>query len=100
MQTSQLQSCWQTESALPKCGFEVFWYFQHLVEELLTTFLPQMKSTVIGNKSLLLPAAPSINLGELGRCVFLRILGYYNTFIVLFLVGCSGRGEDKRKWKW
>lgn len=69
---------------LPKFVFEILHCSQHHVEELLIPFIIQMKFTITGNKLLILPAAFKINLGQLGRCVLLRILGYCNTFIVFF----------------
>lgn len=77
----ELQADWEM---LPEHVFEIFHRFQHLVEELLTTFIAQMKSAIIGNKLLILPAALKKSLGELGRCIFLKILAYCNTVIVFF----------------
>lgn len=68
---------------LPEPGFEIIHRFQHFVE-LLNTFITQMKSAIIGNKLLILSAALKESLGELGRCIFLEILGYCSTVIVFF----------------
>ena len=79
---SLVKPCRQIGNVLPEPGLEIV-RFQHFVE-LLSTFITQMKSAIIGNKLLILPAALKESLGELGRCIFLEILGYYSTVIVFF----------------
>ena len=91
------RSCRQIGKVLPEHVFEIFHRFQHLVEELLTTFITQMKSAIIGNKLLILPAALKKSLGGLGRCIFLKILAYCNTVIVFFgRLQKEGRAETVR----
>lgn len=94
---AELQADW--ERCYQSTVFDISHCFQHHVE-LLTPFITQMKSTVTGNKLLILPAALKMNLGELGRCVLPSLLGYCNTFIVVFFVclffvlaDCSGEGR-------
>ena len=76
-------SCRQIGNVLPEPGFEIVHCFQHFVE-LLSTFITQMKSAIIGNKLLILPAALKESLAELGRCIFLEVLGYCSIVIVFF----------------
>lgn len=70
--------------ALPEIGVEISYGSQHHVKELLAAFIIQLKFAVTGNKLLIFLTALKINLGELGRCVFLRILEYFNPHIVFF----------------
>lgn len=93
LMAAELQADW--ERCYQSTVFGISHCFQHHVE-LLTPFITQMKSTLTGNKLLILPAALKMNLGELGRCVLPSILGYCNTFIVVvgfFWQIVAGRGE-------
>lgn len=82
----------------PRNVVEILHCSQHLVEEFLATFVTQMKSAKIGDKVLLVPATLRINSGELGPCVFLRILGYPTRVFIAFsgrsLGEWRGEGEE------